>query len=557
MNTRHLCTALVIGFSLALVGCHADDDDPAGQAKELSDPIRRQNAIRNLHRIYTSKLAENGGKRDAPEVSAVADVIHEQLTTVYINHPEDTQNGQAILDLMKEMRDPRTVPALIRALDWRTEVSEEHAIRAAQTLQQTRIPGDKKADVIDALGGALDKVEGTRPVDNRMRVEFLRALGRMRDKLSTRVLVSIMTNQSEAQDFLINRLAATELGALGDPEAVPHLVEALFLFDPSRPQLRMNDVAAEALVRVGRPAFDPLLEVLKGKHKAANDLAKAYIEAVRAVSPQAASGMTVDMLTSAEATFALGALGFDEALDPLLAQTQVKDIGRRMNAAIALVRLNIKPQELSRVREALRSVYKDADFNSKPQLIAAARHLYDAEMLPFFLEEASNSDNHPVVRIEAVKAFSLLADKAEAQQMRAVIAKEPGADEGGGYKAKFKEMDPALDATDACNRDVSCWIGKLGDSDKVVQRKAAYMLGRLARDDAKAIEALVGKLDSSEIEVRLAAIASLDRIAIHGSKEAVEKIDGLRETEEGRSIWTQFSREALPIQARLRIRGES
>lgn len=556
MKTRLLCTSLALGLFVGLFGCHADENDPKGQAKELADPVRRQNAIGNLQRIYANELAEHGGDRSAPEVKAVADAIYESLNSVYIDHPQDTQNGLAILNLMQEMRDPRTLPALVRALDWRTEVSEEHAIRAAQTLQRMEVPADKKGEAIQALGNAMDKVEGSRPVDNRMRVEFLRALGAMKDKQATPVLVEVMTDQSDAQDFLINRLAAQQLGALGDPEAVPHLIEALFLFDASRPQLRLNDVAAEALVRIGRPALDPLKQVLQGKHEGANELAKAYIAAVKEVSPQAASAMSVDMLTSAEATFSLGALGFREALKPLLAQTRVKDTDRRLNAAIALVRLNLKAEDMSKVRKAIKGVYGDVDMQSRPQLLAAVRHLYDADTLPFFLKEAEDKDNHPVVRIEAVKAYSMLADKSEAAQMRKVIAKEPGADEGGGYKSKFEEMEPALDAAKECDRDVSCWQKKVGESDRIIQRKAAYMLGRLARDNEEAIKTLVGRLDSNEIEVRLAAISAIDRIATQGSEEAVEKIDELQETEEGRSIWTQFSREALPIQARLRTRAE-
>ncbi|MBW2718665.1 MAG: hypothetical protein JRD94_08955 [Deltaproteobacteria bacterium] len=40
-----------------------------------------------------------------------------------------------------------------------------------------------------------------------------------------------------------------------------------------------------------------------------------------------------------------------------------------------------------------------------------------------------------------------------------------------------------------------------------------------------------------------------------GSQGAVAKVDELRSHEEGQSVWTQFRREALPIQARLRSRA--
>ena len=100
----------------------------------------------------------------------------------------------------------------------------------------------------------------------------------------------------------------------------------------------------------------------------------------------------------------------------------------------------------------------------------------------------------------------------------------------------------------------SRYIGKLDDSEQEVVRKAASMLGRLGRGNDQVINALVEKLSHSEAAVRLSAVAALDRVATNGSQAAIDKIDELREQEEGRAIWNEFSREALPIQARLRAR---
>ncbi len=83
------------------------------------------------------------------------------------------------------------------------------------------------------------------------------------------------------------------------------------------------------------------------------------------------------------------------------------------------------------------------------------------------------------------------------------------------------------------------------------------MLGRYASGKGKAIDALVGKLGSDDLGVRLSALMALDRIADKGSSAAVAKIDELRNREEGQSVWTRFRVEALPIQARLRSRGPS
>ncbi|MEM9194028.1 MAG: HEAT repeat domain-containing protein, partial [Myxococcota bacterium] len=106
-----------------------------------------------------------------------------------------------------------------------------------------------------------------------------------------------------------------------------------------------------------------------------------------------------------------------------------------------------------------------------------------------------------------------------------------------------------------CDEAIDCWVGKLGDSEMEIARKAAYMLGRFGRDNEAAITALVEHLGHSQVEVRLAVVTALDRIATNGSDAAVAKISELEESEAGSGIWNTFAREALPIQSRLRNRS--
>ena len=551
-----LITALV---AVGLIACHADKDDPAGQADELSDPVRRENALNNLQRLYGNVLADNEGNREAAPVQEFHDQVAEKLNQAYIDNPADNQNRLTMLELMKEMRDPRLIPALVEALDWRPEVSENHAISAADTLRYIEVPADKKADVVTGLCEGLAKVTGPRPIDNRLRNGLIRALGAQNDHAATECLIDVATNQSEEQNFLFNRLAAQQLGVLADPEAVPALIKALFLFAPNNPAMRMNDVAAEALVRIGRPSLDPLLQVMRGEHEQANAIAEAYIEAVRQRDENAADQMSVAQVTGSEATFTLGALGYAQAREPLMAETESEDIFRRVNGAVALAQLNVPEAQEAAIHTRMKTVYEGlpddgTGLQARAQLLANMRQTYDANYLDFFLAEAQKEELHPAVRIEAVKAFALLADKERAQELQSWIE---GLSDEDGYKTTFQtESAKAIETAIACDEDISCYIEKLGDSEKEVARKAAFMLGRLGRGNAEVINALVEKLGHSEVEVRLSAVHALDEIAIEGSEAAVEKIEELRETEEGRAIWTQFSREALPIEARLRARAQ-
>ena len=560
--------ALGLAAVIVLAGCHADENDPEGQAEELEDPVRRANAVSNIQRIYTSKLADKGGDRNDPEVKAIANVVAEPLSNTYVNHPEDTQNGKAILELLKEMRDPRTLPALIKALDWRTEVTEDHAITAAQTIQAMEVPPAKRPEVVKALASALNKITGSRSVDQKMRLAFLQALGSLESGEATETLVGIATTVSEEQPFLINRIAAQQVGQLADANAVPAMIQSLFLYGAEDPRFRMNDVAVEALVRIGRPALEPLLKVLRGQDEQAKATAKSFIDALKE-RDLAAPGLTAESLMSAEATFALGMLGFREALEPLLREASSDDAGRKMNAAVALVKLNLQPADIPRVVDVLKSAYNSqpdglAGAAAKVQLIAAMRHLYDPQVIDFFLDRARDTDSHPDVRIQALQSAALLANKSEASRVRQVVSREKSS-EDGGYQEKFKLNEPMLALADACDENLSCWVEKLkedrGEMEEeqrvLLARKAAAMLGRYGRGSQEAIDALVEELGSDDIHERLSALSALDKIAVEGSQAAIDRIERMRTEEEGRRVWTDFRREALPIQARLRARASS
>ena len=559
MIVRHRGWAVAVLIATLGLGCHAAKDDAEGQAGELADPVRRENAIYNLKEIYAKTLAANDGDRGSEAVAAVADTIVGPLTQTYLNYPEDGINRLAVLDLLYEMRDPRSLPALIEALNWRTEVSEDHAIRAAQTIQVVDVPSGERSAVIAALGRSLERITGSRPEDNKMRVSMIRALGSLEDQGATEILTAIATKQDENQNFLINRLAAQQLGELRDPSAIPALIKCLFLFAPGRPDMRMNDVAAEALILIGRPSLKPLLGVLAGNDASANAIAKHYIGAVKARRPDLATKMTVRQVTGSEASFALGALGFSEALEPLLAEAASSDTARKLNAAIALVRVDVPPAQKERVRAALKKVYAGlpkgfGGVAMRGQLLSAIAHTYDAEMMPFIYEQAADKKANPELRIIAVHNYALLADEAEAAKLSSLIAAEKRS-EDGGYREKFAENEPLLELAKECDTSVDCWVSKAGSADTSKARKGAYMLGRFAAGNQKAIDALVGQLGSEELGVRLSALMAVDQIAVDGSPAAVAKIDDLRTREEGQSVWTRFRGEALPIQARLRSRG--
>jgi hypothetical protein len=555
---RHILAA----FGAALVACghsdprvevHPRPEAAGAESDEMSDPVRRERAVREVDRRYRDALATTTD-RSAESVHSVVNENIEWLTTAYVEHPDEPEIGLVILELLATMRDARALAAFERALAFRVDATEDHAIRAARALREIEVPHARKGAIIASLAETFERIRDARGVDNRMRIEIVHTLGRLDDHRATPILSRIATTRTETQHFLINRLALEQLGGLGDPAALPALLDGLFLFSMQNPAQRMNDTASVALVHIGRPSYEPLLALLRGENASSAAIVDAYIEAVRARSAEVAASMTREALIAQEVSFVLGALGYRDALPILLSETQSADLSRRIAGALALVRLNVAPSDMADIRDALTAVYRDAPVEVKSQLLAAMRHTYDPGLEPFFLRCARDRDLHIAVRLEAATAHALLASAADVASFRTFVRREPSL-EAGGIRERLQDLEPLLVAATECGDGVACWMGKLADPNAAVIEKACSMLGRYAREDEGAITALTGLFDHDDISVRLAALFALDHIATRGAPAAVQRIDALRESEEGRSIWSNFSREALPVRARLSNRA--
>jgi HEAT repeat protein len=555
MATQALGRAFAVSLlaaSLALCSCHADENDPKGQAAELADPVRREHAVGRLHSIFSQRLVEAKGDRNHPGLKEFNDLTHENLVKTYLEHPEDNQNGLKMLQLMAEMRDPRTVPALLKALEWQAEVSEDHAVTAATTMTVIDIPDDRRGEVIDKICTALKRVQGARGIDNRMRKSFIEVLGKLRDKRATPTLVEIALRQDESQNFLFNKLAAQQLIAIADPSAVDSLVKALYMFDPNQPAMRMEEDAEAALVAIGRPALEPLMRTVRGENEDANKLVALAIESIKRKDAEAAARLDKNALVTREAVITLGRLGFREALDTIVKEAQSSNADRRMTAALAIVGINRTAEDTPKIVETMTGIYDKADKQSRPQLLVAFRHLYADEAMPHLLKVAQTTERElPPVQMYGWVSYAMLANKAEAKHLRPIRDKEEL------IKPHLVEYESAIKAAEECDRSIECWLGKLKDTDKIVVRKATNMLARYGRGSDAAIKGLVELFGHADLEVRNEALSAVDAIAVNGSDLAVKKIDELEAVEGGRSIWNNFKREALPARSRLAMRGAS
>jgi hypothetical protein len=143
----------------------------------------------------------------------------------------------------------------------------------------------------------------------------------------------------------------------------------------------------------------------------------------------------------------------------------------------------------------------------------------------------------------------MLANKGEMAALKAIFDKDEL------FKEQLIDHAPLFPLADECDENVACWSKKLADSNKIVLRKATSMLARYGHGTDVALHALIQLFGHRDLEVRNEALGAVDSIATKGSKEALDKIDQLEIMEGGRSIWTNFKREALPTRSRLAMRA--
>src|SRR4029079_3443705 len=128
----------------------------------------------------------------------------------------------------------------------------------------------RAADTLPALIKAAEKELPVKSRANNARIAAMRALVRIGDKRAVATLVKILATAADEQDFLLNQKAALGLAEFGDPQAIPALIKGLFMTGRGT---RIFQECTLALVRIGQPAVDPLIQLLQEKNADIQDMA--------------------------------------------------------------------------------------------------------------------------------------------------------------------------------------------------------------------------------------------------------------------------------------------
>jgi len=493
-GSRGFVVALVLAVGMG--GCN-DPNDPMTWAKKLKNLRTQKEALDNL------------AKMDADKARAAVP----QLMELY----NDTKRPEH-LEALVRYKDDRTKPLFIAALDYTDDDFDKAKIAAGALADM------KATDAVEALSKAADKVLPVKSPANGARLAAIKALARIGDKRATPALVKVLTTSADDQDFFLNQTAALALAELRDPGSIPGLIKGLFMTG------RGTDIFQEcrlALVRIGEPAVDPLIELLQEKNADIQAMAKKLN--FEEPPPKGTPGVV-----PYKAAFLLGDLRAAKAVPALIDVLKNKQRGGEHTAVLTALGQIGTPEAVDVIIAKVKD--SKADPSIRSSALSALYLSGDKRALPTLFETAKSG----YVVVGGQKASDLRA-------LAAVnFARIAGADQYDAFKAladKEKEVEgifaEAMDRMSVakqCGNDVACYGKMLNDPAWTRAEKAAFQLG--FSGDKKAIPLILNamkplaSISQERFPVHQAMLFALTKLADKSCGECVEKLEAQIERDE-------------------------
>jgi HEAT repeat protein len=491
----------VLAFTLAvslISACTGDPNDPMTWAKQLKNLRTQKEALDHLANMDVDKAR--------PAVPYLIELF------------KDTKRPEH-LEALARYLDPQTKPIMIEALDY-TEDDFDRATIAAGVLGDMKDP-----EGVAPLIKAAEKELPVKSRANNARIAAMRALVKIGDKRAVPTLMKILTTSADDQDFLLNQKAALGLAEFRDPQAIPALIKGLFMTG------RGTGIFQEcrlALVRIGAPAVDPMIQLLNEKNADIQDMAaKLKFEAP---PPDGTPGVVPH-----KAAIILGDLRAKKAVPALAARLRLKARGDEHRSALIALGYIASPAAVEAILADLKDTKADP-----AERASAADALYlsgDRRAVPMLLELAKSG----YVMHEGQKASDLRASSAIA--LARIAGKETYepfktlADKETAVAGVFGSALARMQVANECGQDVACYGKKLNDPAWERSEKAAFAIafsGNAKQGVPLLLNAMkpITTMIPERYPVHQAILFALARLGTKDCKECIEKLDKQIERDE-------------------------
>lgn len=516
--------ALTFAAGATLTAC-ADENDPKTWVKRLDDPAQRGAAVLRLRQFFEDSLSNAGKNREDPKVKALLDDIVEPLTKQYTGGTvADEKTRKDLIKFLADTNDPRTAPALAKALkDYEPKKNDEDVRYAAQATKTLANAG-KLTDqgLIDALWECFSKFRPSQATSINLVTELHDAVVAVKHPSygpkAVEKLAGVVDPKSPDsmmdQVMFWQKTAVQVIGELKFTAAAKPLVT--MLLTPTKGDLRAT--VRTALLKMPKEAEPHLIAALKGSDP---DLAK-----LGAAFPEKAH---IAVLSETIA-YISRTTGRDAILEAL--GTADSDQNRTI-LAMNLVHFPNDPKVEEAYLAAYSKISPEASIalmgggNGRAILIQAAAHFYDPKLVDFAIKEknAAKGDHAEEVAAGAIDAAIKVMKEDQIKQVGIVVAQLTGP---ATEKDKFAAASKVVEK---CKADAACYVKHLDEpipttpeAAKMGHIKATWMAATFGNDGTR--KELLGKIDKiKDPSVRLSMAEAIDHLGPKGDVAGADQLD--------------------------------
>lgn len=456
---RLLSAAATIALPLlflgaTVVGCD-DENDPKTWVKRLDDPAQRANAIKRLTQFYEDDMTKASNNASAPEVKSLLDTIIDPLTKQYTAGGLDDKTRVDLMKFLAETHDPRTQPAISKALkDFEMGKTDDEGRVACESINAMAKAGVKlDQPVVDELWDMFSKFKLSKAQSERLYHAVHDAVITVRDpsygdKAIEKLKGVVIPDSVDSQKDQLMWWQLTSVQLLSEqryPKAVKPLI--VTLLTPTK-TATLGATIQFALLKMAKAAEPELVKALNGQDP-------DYVKAGEGFEDKASIGVIAEVLAQ------LGRAGGRDAI--LAALPNADSDTARTELAQALVQMPSDP----RVVPAFLEAYKKLTWDSSDKLLGSIKpraalaqqsaNFYDPKLLDWLLKELKKAPDYSARLLELEAAFKLMTPdrKADVAEAMAKVKKESPADIFALSQQMFENANAALDK---CKTDAGCYV---------------------------------------------------------------------------------------------------
>jgi len=523
--------------AVTLVACQ-DESQPEYWVEKLDDNAWRARAIKQLDQFYEDAVTRANQQQDSPELKALVEKIVGPMTNVYVTQYDnlDEKSRHRLIKLLATMRDPRTEPALTKAIG---EFAEKG--RGGEDLKwAARAAADMKlAGTADEMIGAYTKLRADSEEGGPVWRDMIQSLVAMADRSWMPTLIKALDPDmpapqqgepskekiSEFRNQQFWQTAAVQLlGTIGDPAGVDPLLKVML--DPGKGALQTDAVIS--LVKIGKPAITRATQLLQGQDKELVDYAalRARKAAGSAIPPSDAPHVRA-------AAIVLGTIGNASAAPALIGALE-KEKNEQNQAVLLreLAKLPPTPDNEQAFKAGFQKIEPDVAIPpGQPALQVlseSATSFFDPTLVPWLLTEAAkikdDEDTRSALLVAAIKLMG-------PEQVAAVGAGV----EKYGTDLEQGVFNEAAGVVKSCGKEANCYLetatkaASQGNKGQFLGIKAAYMVGVYGNDKVR--DQLVSGIDPiSNAAVRFTAAKVIDYLTPKGSASVADELQKVVDT---------------------------